>query len=94
MMDVDRMYEMLEAIQAEVIENPPIAEVEAFFNLLKALEGPLHEYTEVTLLAFITWLMAIKFKYFFSNNYYNDLMKLISFRSITKCLNTCTSPRK
>jgi hypothetical protein len=22
--------------------------------------------------------MAIKFKYFFSNNYYNDLMKLIS----------------
>jgi hypothetical protein len=54
MMDVDRMYEMLEAIQAEVIENPPTAEVEAFFNLLKASEGPLHEYIEVTLLAFIT----------------------------------------
>jgi hypothetical protein len=32
----------------------------------------------VTLLAFITRLMAIKSKYFFSNNCYNDLMKLIS----------------
>jgi hypothetical protein len=31
----------------------------------------------VTLLAFITYLMAIKFKYFFSNNCYNDLIKLI-----------------
>jgi ferredoxin-like protein FixX len=32
----------------------------------------------VTLLAFITRLMAIKSKDLFSNNYYNDLMKLIS----------------
>jgi hypothetical protein len=32
----------------------------------------------VTLLAFITQLMVIKFKYFFSNNCYNDLVKLIS----------------
>jgi hypothetical protein len=32
----------------------------------------------VTLLAFITWPMAIKSKYFFSNNCYNDLVKLIS----------------
>jgi hypothetical protein len=32
----------------------------------------------VTLLAFITRLMAIKSKYFFSNNCYNVLMKLIS----------------
>ncbi len=69
---------MLEAIQAEVTEDPPTAEVETFFKLLKASEEPLHEHTEVTLLAFITWLMAIKSKYFFSNNCYNDLMKLIS----------------
>jgi hypothetical protein len=33
----------------------------------------------VTLLAFVTRLMPIKFKYFFSNNCYNDLMKLISY---------------
>jgi hypothetical protein len=32
----------------------------------------------VTLLAFMTRLMAIKSSYFFSNNYYNDLVKLIS----------------
>jgi hypothetical protein len=42
------------------------------------MDEPLNEYTEVTLLAFITQLMAIKFKYFFSSNCYNDLMKLIS----------------
>jgi hypothetical protein len=76
--DVDRMDEMLEAIQAEVTEDPPTTEVEAFFKLLKASEEPLHEHTEVALLAFITRLVAIKSKYFFSNNCYNDLLKLIS----------------
>jgi hypothetical protein len=76
--DVDRMDEMLEAIQAEVTEDPPKAEVEVFFKLLKASEDSLHEHTEVTLLAFIIRLIAIKSKYFFSNNCYNDLMKLIN----------------
>jgi hypothetical protein len=75
--DVDRMDEMLETIQEEVTEDPPTVEVEVFFKLLKASEEPLHKHTKVTLLAFITWLMAIKSKYFFSNNCYNDLMKLI-----------------
>jgi hypothetical protein len=56
---------MLEDIQAEVTEDPPIAQVEIFFKLLKALEESLHEHTEVTILAFITRLLAIKFKYFF-----------------------------
>jgi hypothetical protein len=72
------MDEMLEAIQAEVTEDPPTVEVEAFFKLLKASEEPLHEHTEVTLLVFITRLMAIKSNYFFSNNCYNNLVKLIS----------------
>jgi hypothetical protein len=76
--DVDRMDEMLEAIQAEVIEDPPTTDVEAFFKLLKASKDLLHEHTEVTLLAFITRMMATKSKYFFSNNCYNDLVKLIS----------------
>jgi galactose-1-phosphate uridylyltransferase len=75
---VDRMDEMLEAMQAEVTEDPPTTEVEAFFKLLKASEELLHEHTEVTLLTFITRPMAIKSKYFFFNNYYNDLVKLIS----------------
>jgi hypothetical protein len=69
---------MLEAIQAEVTEDPPTVEVEVLFKLLKASEELLHEHTEVTLLAFITRLVGIKSKYFFSNNYYNDLLKLIS----------------
>jgi hypothetical protein len=34
--DVDRMDEMLETIEAEVTEDPPTMEVEAFFKLLKA----------------------------------------------------------
>jgi hypothetical protein len=72
----DRMDEMLEAIQAEVTEDPSTVEVDAFFKLLKASEEPLHEHTEVILLTFITQLMAIKSKYFFLNNCYSDLMKL------------------
>jgi hypothetical protein len=32
----------------------------------------------MTLLAFVTRLMAIKSKYFFSNNCHNNLMRLIS----------------
>jgi hypothetical protein len=75
---VDRMDEILEAMKAKVTEDPPIAEVETFFKLLKASEESLHEDTEVTLLAFITRLMVIKSKYFFSNNCYNYLVKLIS----------------
>jgi hypothetical protein len=66
--DIDRMDEMLEAIQAEVTEDPPTTEVEAFFKLLKSSEDPLYEHTELTLLDFITRMMAIKFKYLFSNN--------------------------
>jgi hypothetical protein len=76
--DVDRIDEMLEAIEREVTKNPPTVEVEPFFQLLKDLEETLHEHTEVTLLAFISRLMAIKSKYFFSNNCYNDLVTLIS----------------
>jgi hypothetical protein len=53
-------------------------EVEAFFKLLKASKEPLHEHIEVTLFAFITRLVAIKSKYFFSNNCYNVLLNLIN----------------
>jgi ferredoxin-like protein FixX len=75
---VDRMDEMLKAIQAEVTKDPPTTEVDTFFKFLKGSENPLHEHTEVTLRDFITRMMAIKSKYFFSNNCYNDLVKLIS----------------
>jgi hypothetical protein len=42
---VDRMDEMLEAIQAEVTEDPLTVEVEAFLKLLKASEESPHEHT-------------------------------------------------
>jgi hypothetical protein len=51
------MDEMLDAIQAEVTEDPPTTEVETFFKLLKASEESLNEHTEVTILAFITRLI-------------------------------------
>jgi hypothetical protein len=76
----DRMDEMLEAIRPEFdldTEDPPTSEVEEFFRLLKASEEPLHEHTKVTVLAFVTRLMAIKSVFFFSNYCYNELLKLI-----------------
>ncbi|WVZ52147.1 hypothetical protein U9M48_003235 [Paspalum notatum var. saurae] len=77
---VDRMDEMLEALQPEFCLNskdPPPKEVEEFFKLLQASEEPLHEHTKVSLLAFVTWLLAIESKYFFSNKCFNDLVQLI-----------------
>jgi hypothetical protein len=77
---VDRMDEMLEAIRPEFdldTEDPPTPEVEEFFRLLKASEESLHEHTKVIVLAFVTRLMAIKSKFFFSNNCYNELLKLV-----------------
>jgi hypothetical protein len=74
----DRIDEMLEAIRLEFdldTKDPPTPEVEEFFRLLKASEELLHEHTKVTVLAFVTRLMAIKSKFFFSNNCYNELLK-------------------
>jgi hypothetical protein len=73
------MDEMLEGIRLEFdidIEDLPTLEVEEFFRLLQASEELLHGHTKVTMLAFVTQLMAIKSKFFFSNNCYNGLLKL------------------
>jgi hypothetical protein len=70
---------LLEAIRPEFDldnEDPPTPKNEEFFSLLKTSEELLHEHTKVVVLAFVTWLMAIKFK-FFSKNCYNELLKLI-----------------
>jgi hypothetical protein len=48
-----------------------------FFRLLKASEEPLHKHTKVTLLTFVTRLIAIKSMFLFSNNCYNEFLKLI-----------------
>jgi hypothetical protein len=37
-----------------------------------------HEHTTMSILSFVTQLMAIKSKFVFSNNCYKELLKLIS----------------
>ncbi|WVZ49234.1 hypothetical protein U9M48_000608 [Paspalum notatum var. saurae] len=77
---VDRMDEMLEALQVEFglnSENPPTKEVEEFFKLLQDSKEPLHEHTKLLVLAFVTRLIAIKSKYFFSNKCFSGLVQLI-----------------
>jgi hypothetical protein len=51
--------------------------VKEFYKLLEASEAKVHEGTDVTVLQAVTRLMAMKSKYNFSNNYYNDIVKLI-----------------
>jgi hypothetical protein len=74
------MHEMLDSLCLELnlnSEDPATPEVSIFFKLLKDYEEPLHEHTDVSILAFVTRLMAIKSKYFFSNNCYNEILKLL-----------------
>jgi hypothetical protein len=76
----NRMDAMLEAIQLEFnldTEDSPTSEVEEFFRLQKASEELLHKHMKVTVLTFVTWLMAITSKFFFSNNCSNEVLKLI-----------------
>jgi hypothetical protein len=85
------MEEMLDDVRHELLtvdsknpgqptdyEDPATPEVQKFFELLKAAEEPLHEHTKVTVLVFVTRLMAIKSKFAFSNNCYKELLNLIS----------------
>jgi hypothetical protein len=82
--EYDRMEEMLQDLREDPDfvfpphskELPP--DVKKFFDLLKTAEEPLHEHTKVSILAFVTRLMAIKSKFVFSNNCYNELLILIS----------------
>jgi hypothetical protein len=65
----DVMHEMLDLLRPELnlsSEDPTTPEVSRFFKLLKVSEEPLHEHTYVSILAFMTRLMDIKSKYFFS----------------------------
>jgi hypothetical protein len=77
----DRMDEMLDAIRPELEtspKDPPTQEVQKFFDILRASEESLHEHMTVSILAFITHLMAIKSMFTFSNKCYKELMNLIS----------------
>jgi hypothetical protein len=57
------MHEMLDSLHPELnlsSEDPATQEVSKFFKLLKDSEEPLHEHTDVSILTFVTRLMAIK----------------------------------
>jgi hypothetical protein len=78
--DVDRMDDMVDGIRNEYPErnNQALPEdVKEFYKLLEASEAKVHEGTNVTVLQVVTRLMAMKSKYNFSNNCYNDIVKLI-----------------
>jgi hypothetical protein len=57
-------------------EDPP-SEVHNFYRLLSASEEKVHDGTDVTVLQAVIRLMGFKSKYSFSNQWYNDIVKLI-----------------
>jgi hypothetical protein len=57
-------------------QHPP-PEVQNFYMILAGSEEKVHDGTALTVLQAMTCLMAIKSKYNFSNQCYNDIIKLI-----------------
>jgi hypothetical protein len=77
--DVDRMDDMVADIGRgyDMESEDPPPEVQNFYRLLVASEEKVHNGTDVTVLQAVTRLMGFKSKYSFSNQCYNDIMKLI-----------------
>jgi hypothetical protein len=79
--DDDRMDELLADIGKEYEvgsgeqRQPPA--VQNFYRLLAATDEKVHDGTDVTVLQAVTCLMAMKSKYNFLNQCYNDIIKLI-----------------
>jgi hypothetical protein len=79
--DEDKMDEMLNAICLEFeedFEDPSTLEVQKFLELLKSSEVAVHEHTTMSVLSFVTQLMAIMSKFVFSNNCYKELLNLFN----------------
>jgi hypothetical protein len=79
--DDDRMDDMIADIGMEYDlgsgdQHPP-PEVQNFYRHLAASEEKVHDGTALTILQAVTHLMAMKSKYNFSNQCYNDIIKLI-----------------
>jgi hypothetical protein len=79
--DDDRMDDMIADISMEYDlgsgdQHPP-SEVQNFYRLLATSEEKVHDGTALTVLQAVTRLMAMKSKYNFSNQCYNDIVKLI-----------------
>jgi hypothetical protein len=79
--DEDRMDDMILEIGIEYElgsgdQHPP-SEVQNFYRLLAISGEKVHDGTELTILQVVTRLMGLKSKYNFSNQCYNNIMKLI-----------------
>jgi hypothetical protein len=77
----DRMDDMIADIGMEYDlgseDQYPPAEVQNFYMLRAASDEKVHDGTKLTVLHAVTRLMGMKLKYNFSNQCYNDIMKLI-----------------
>jgi hypothetical protein len=72
--DEDWMDDMIVDLGMEYYPPP---EVHNFYRLLAASSEKVHDGTKLTILQAVTHLMGIKLKYNFSNQCYNDIVKLI-----------------
>jgi hypothetical protein len=77
--DVNRMDDMVADIGRgyDLESEDPPSKVQNFYRLLTASEEKVHDGTDVTVLQAVTYLMAFKSKYSFSNYCYNDIVKFI-----------------
>jgi hypothetical protein len=79
--DDDRMDEMLADIRREYEvgsgEQGQPLEVQNFYRFIVIADEKVHDSTDVTVLQAMTRLMAMKSKYNFSNQWYNNIVKLI-----------------
>jgi hypothetical protein len=85
--DVDRMDDMVVGIGRgyDLESEDPLSEVQNIYRLLVASEEKAHDGTDVTVLQAVTYPMAFKSKYNFSNQCYNDIVKLIIDLISAKC---------
>jgi hypothetical protein len=75
---MDDMVDDIRNEYPELQNNQALSEdVKEFYKLLEASEDKVHEGTDVSVLQAVTRLMVMKSKYNFSNNCYNDIVKLI-----------------
>jgi hypothetical protein len=79
--DEDRMNDMIADIGMEYDlgsgDQRPPSKVHNFYRLLATPEEKVHDGTALTVLYAVTHLMMMKSKYNFSNQCYNDIVKLI-----------------
>jgi hypothetical protein len=69
--DIGREYEIGSREQGEP------SKAQNFYRLLVVADEKVHDGTDVIVLQAVTHLMMMKSKYNFSNQYYNDMVKLI-----------------